>query len=74
VLYLNLSAPAPPGGLTINLSSSNTAFATVPPTLTIPAFSTSAGFRVTGVSPGTVTIYAGDSPNIAVTTASLTVN
>lgn len=41
-----LSAPAPPGGAVVTLSSGNTAVATVPSNVTIPAGSTSATFRV----------------------------
>jgi hypothetical protein len=74
ILFLSLSVPAPPGGLTINLSSSNTTIATVPPTITIQPNSTSVGIRVTGLSPGPATIHASNLPNIADTTASVTVN
>lgn len=43
---VTLTGAAPAGGLTITLISSNTAIATVPPTLTIPAGSTTADFTV----------------------------
>jgi hypothetical protein len=74
ILFLILSAPAPPGGLTINVSSSDTTIATVQSTVTFQANSTSASVRVMGVSPGPVTIHASDLPNIADTTATVTVN
>jgi hypothetical protein len=74
VLFLTIPVPAPPGGLTINVSSSNTGIATVPATVTIPPNGTSASVRVTGVSPGPVIIHASQLPNIADTTASVTVH
>ncbi len=51
-LTLNLSAPAPAGGLTVNLVSSDAGIATVPATATFPANSTSITIPVTGVAPG----------------------
>jgi uncharacterized protein (TIGR03437 family) len=50
---VGLSYPAPTGGAVVALSSSATAFATVPVTVTIPAGSYSAFFTVT---PGVVTM------------------
>jgi trimeric autotransporter adhesin len=44
--------------VTITLSSSNTAVATVPATVSIPAGSTSTTFSVTGVAPGNSTLTA----------------
>lgn len=44
---VTLTGPAPPGGLVINLSSNNTAVATVPASVTVPEQSTTAGFTVT---------------------------
>lgn len=44
---ITLSEPAPAGGLIATLSSSNTAVATVPSTITIPAGATSKMFNVT---------------------------
>jgi hypothetical protein len=44
---VTLTAAAPSGGAVVSLSSSNTAVATVPPSVTVPAGSTSAGFTVT---------------------------
>src|SRR5262249_24780716 len=43
---------------TVTLSSSNTSFATVPATVTIPANATSATFPVTGIATGSATITA----------------
>jgi hypothetical protein len=42
-----LNGPAPAGGIVVNLSSSNTSLATVPPTVTVPAGADSATFTVT---------------------------
>ena len=44
---VTLSAAAPSGGFVIDLSSDNTAAATVPPSVTVPAGSTRASFPVT---------------------------
>ncbi len=56
-LTLTVSIPAPTGGLTFAVSSSNTAIATVATsTVTIPAGSTTVGVPVHGVAPGTSTI------------------
>jgi hypothetical protein len=73
LLFLILSAPAPPGGLTLQLSSSNTNVATVPATVTIPANSSNVSVRVIGVAPGTATITAG-SAQVANATATVTVS
>jgi hypothetical protein len=73
-LFLELSVPAPPGGLTINLISSNPSIASVPATVTIPANATNMSVAVTAVSPGMVTIQASQLPNIAATTASVTID
>src|ERR1039458_7009065 len=71
-LNLTLSSPAP-AGLVINLSSSNTAAATVPPTVSFPTGGTSVSVPGTGVASGATTIHASDLPNLADTTASITV-
>ncbi|MFO1326790.1 MAG: hypothetical protein U1F56_05485 [Rubrivivax sp.] len=58
---VRLSAPAPAGGATVALSSSNTRYATVPATLLVPAGASSAGFVVSTTRPTrdtTVTISA----------------
>lgn len=44
---VRLSASAPSGGLTVDLSSDNPAAATVPPAVTVPAGATAASFPVT---------------------------
>ena len=44
---VTIGSAAPAGGLTIQLSSANTAYATVPATVTIPAGATSATFTIT---------------------------
>ncbi len=43
---VTLSSAAPSGGFTVDLTSDNTAAATVPPSITVPAGSTSATFTV----------------------------
>jgi trimeric autotransporter adhesin len=55
---LILSAPAPAGGLTINLSSSNAGVAKAPPTVNFGANTTSVAVPVTGVAAGSATITA----------------
>ena len=72
-LTLTLSGHAPLGGVTINLSSSNTGVATVPSTVNVPAGATSVQVPVTGVSSGTATIHASSLPNLPDTTAAVTV-
>jgi hypothetical protein len=47
---VTLNAPAPSGGAVVTLSSSNTAVATVPPSVTVAAGNTTATFSVTTVS------------------------
>jgi trimeric autotransporter adhesin len=71
-LTLNLSGPAPAGGLTVNLSSSNRGVATVPATVTFAANTTSVAVPVTGVSVGSATITA-SAPGIPSATAGVTV-
>jgi hypothetical protein len=44
---ITLSAPAPAGGLPVQITSSNPAFASVPPIVTVPAGLTTANFTVT---------------------------
>lgn len=57
-LTIASSAPAPAGGLTIGLSSSNTAIATLAPSITLPAGATSGQVTLTTVAIGTATIGA----------------
>jgi hypothetical protein len=55
-LNINLSSPAPAGGLPVTLTSSNPAAATVPQSVTITGQSGSV--QVTGVAPGQTTVTA----------------
>jgi hypothetical protein len=72
---VTLTAPAPNGGSTVSLSSSNPAIATVQTPVTVQAGSTSATIAVTAVSAGTATITASlngstsQSPMLTVTAA-----
>lgn len=70
-VVLTISAPAPTGGLSFTLSSSNTAVATVPATVAFTAGSTTANVNVTGTGVGSATISASYP---GVTTATTTVN
>jgi hypothetical protein len=72
-LTLSLSAFAPAGGLTINLSSDNLAVATVPPTVTIPANATSVVVPVNASGVGSTVIHASAAPFVPDTTATVTV-
>jgi len=72
-LTLNLSSPAPAGGLVVNLSSSDNTVASVPPNIVIGPQTTSATFTVTGVAAGTAIIHASAPPSIPDTTAIVTV-
>jgi len=72
-LTLNLTSPAPAGGLTINVSSSNPAVATVPPTIFIPANASTGMIPVTGVALGSAVVHASSLPALADVTASVTV-
>ena len=55
---LTLSAPAVPGGFTVNLSSDNPAVASVPATITFSAGQTVVQVPVTGAGAGSTTIRA----------------
>jgi hypothetical protein len=72
-LTLYLSAPAPAGGVTVNLSSDNPSVATVPTTVTIPPNATSVVVPITGVAAGSTTVHASALPNVPDTTAIVTV-
>jgi len=72
-IELNLSAPAPSGGLTVNLSTDDPAKATVPPTAAFAPQETSIQVPVTGASAGGTTLRA-SGDGIAETTAAVTVN
>ncbi len=60
---LNLSVPAPAGGLVVTLSSSNTGVATVPTTVTFAPNSTSVSVPVTTIAGGSAVIHA-SGPNV----------
>ena len=65
-LTLNLAGgAAPAGGFTVNLTSSNTAVATVPATATIAAGADSVPVTVTGVAPGGPVTISASAPGIA---------
>ena len=70
-----LNAPAPSGGVTVSLSSSNTTAATLSGNVTVPAGSTSATFAVTtqGVSSATSVTISGAAAGVT-QSAVLTVN
>ena len=68
---VTMTGPAPASGVTINLSSSNTAVAMVPPTVTIGQNTSFATFTVTGVAPGSATLRA-SAAELAETTANVT--
>lgn len=57
-VILNLSAPAPPGGLTIQLVSETPGVATVPTTAIFPANATSINVPITGAAAGKAVIQA----------------
>jgi hypothetical protein len=63
---------APAGGLTVNLSSSDTNKAKVPGTVSFAAGATSVTIPVTGIAPGATTITA-SAPNIAGATTNVIV-
>ena len=70
-LTVVLSGPAPARGLTMNVSSTNPAVATVPSTVTFAAGSATTSLVVTGVAPGSAVIRVG-SAELAETTANIT--
>ena len=71
---VSITAPAPAGGATISLSSTNPAVATVQSSAMVPAGASSVSITVAAVSAGTATIRAtlngstGQSPMLTVTT------
>lgn len=66
---VNLSAPAPAGGLVVNLTVANSALATVASPITVPAGSSSASVVVSGVSAGSTTLTASGAAGISTITA-----
>jgi hypothetical protein len=73
-VFVILAAPAPANGLTINLISDNPAVAALPATVTFQGGATALGFQIRGVGAGSTLIHASAPPNIADTTASVTVS
>ena len=71
---VSLSAPAAAGGTVVTLSSSNTAVANVPVSVTIPAGSSSANFTVTTNPVGATTTVAISATYASTVSATLTVN
>lgn len=69
---LNLSAPAPAAGLTVNLSSADETVATLPPTAVFPGNTSTVTITITGEAPGSTTIRA-SAPNIEEGTLAVTV-
>lgn len=55
---VNLTAPAPAGGSSVSLTSSDSSVAAVPAAITVQAGATSGTMTVTGMSAGTTTIRA----------------
>ncbi|WP_221312629.1 beta strand repeat-containing protein [Granulicella aggregans] len=68
---LQISAPAPAGGITFNLTSSDPTKATVPASVTVIQGGTNVKVPITGVADGTVTITASST---GITNATGTVN
>jgi hypothetical protein len=66
---VTLAGPAPAGGVTVALSSHDTRWATVPPSVTVPAGADSASFQVT-TNP--VTTGQGESSFISATAGGIT--
>ena len=71
-LTLMLSSPAPAGGITFTLTSSNPAVVTVPSSIFLSATSTSVAVRLTSVAAGSAVIHV-SGPNIPDATANVTV-
>lgn len=72
---VTLTAPAPQGGFVVNLTSSNTAVATVPTSVTVPAGATRASFTVsTNAVSSTTSVTITASANGVSRQATLTVN
>ncbi|HUI81475.1 MAG TPA: Ig-like domain-containing protein [Bryobacteraceae bacterium] len=69
---LTLSAPAPQGGLTIQLVSDNPKVATVPPTITFPAYMSSVNVPITRVASGMAVVHASDPPYLPDTSIRVT--
>lgn len=73
VITVMLPSPAPAGGHTFTLTSSNRSITTAPPSITIPAGALKADVVVAGVAPGSAIITAAGPPGIAPFVASVSV-
>ena len=71
-ITLQLSAPAPAGGVTFNLTTDDTGIATVPSSASIPAGQLSTQIIVSGIAVGSTTLRA-NSAGLSETTAGITV-
>jgi hypothetical protein len=60
-IQLNLSAPVPQGGLTVNLVSDNLSVATVPATIALPSGATNVSVPITAIGAGSADITASAS-------------
>lgn len=74
---VTLSDPAPAGGLSVTLASSNPPVASVPASITVPAGATTASFTVSGGAAGSATLTASaagyESATAAVTVDTLAI-
>lgn len=72
---LNLSAPAPAGGLTVSLVSSNPAVASVSPSIFFPANTSAVSVPVNGIAAGSAAIAAAAAaPNVTPANGSVNVS
>jgi len=71
-IQLNLSAPAPVGGLTINLSTDASSIATVPAAVIVPQGQTFVTVTVSGVAQGD-TVLRANATGVSEATAAITV-
>ena len=68
-MTITLSQPAPVGGLTVNLTSSDPTKFTVPATTIIPQGNASVVFNLTGIAAGNGNTISASSPQISTATA-----
>jgi len=73
-ITVNLSAPAPSGGVTVNVTGLNAAVATAPATLVIPAGQSSGVLAVTGVAAGSTSASFALATNSNTAVLDITVN
>ena len=71
-LTLNLSAPAPLG-LSVNITATDPTVVTVPPSVLFTPGASSANVAVTGMKAGSTAVHANAFPNLADTSATVTV-